>query len=174
VSFRQYLRDNRITVAIVFLAIAAPASWILDRWVEGGAPVNDFVGPPISDYVLYNSKVWSYDVTGLLNFTMISPRMDRRASDESLYINSPVFDIRAKKPGVPDWQGNSPYGWVNKSGRRGLHVPPCLCARSHGNIAHLGRHRLAERKPLGNGGTSDNDARSKRNEWRRHACQPQR
>lgn len=115
-SFRQYLRDNRITVAIVFLAIAAPASWILDRWVEGGAPVNDFVGPPISDYVLYNSKVWSYDVTGLLNFTMISPRMDRRASDESLYINSPVFDIRAKKPGVPDWQGNSPSGWVNKSG----------------------------------------------------------
>ena len=69
-NFRQYLRDNRTTVAIVVLAIAAPASWMLQRWVEGTTPINDFVGPPISDYVLYNSKVWSYDVDGLLNFTM--------------------------------------------------------------------------------------------------------
>ena len=115
-NFRQYLRDNRTTVAIVVLAIAAPASWMLQRWVEGTTPINDFVGPPISDYVLYNSKVWSYDVDGLLNFTMTAPRMDRRTSDESLYINAPVFDITAKKPGVPDWQGNAPYGWVNKSG----------------------------------------------------------
>jgi lipopolysaccharide export system protein LptC len=115
-NLRQYLRDNRTVVTIVILAIAAPASWMLQRWVAGTTPVNDFVGPPISDYVLYNSKVWSYDDTGLLSFTMISPRMDRRAGDESMYINAPVFDIVAKKPGVPDWHGNAPYGWVNKSG----------------------------------------------------------
>jgi lipopolysaccharide export system protein LptC len=116
VNFRQYLRDNRTTVAIVLLAIAAPASWMLRSWVVGAPEVNDFVGPPISDYVLYTSKVWSYDVTGLLNFTMTAPRMDRRAGDESMYINTPVFDIKSKKPGVPDWHGNAPYGWVNKSG----------------------------------------------------------
>lgn len=115
-NLRQYIRDNRTMVAIVVLAIAAPASWILERWVAGSTPANDFIGPPISDYVLYNAKVWSYDVDGLLSFTMISPRMDRRDGDESLYINAPVFSITSKKPGVPDWQGNSPYGWVNKSG----------------------------------------------------------
>ncbi|GAB2565995.1 LPS export ABC transporter periplasmic protein LptC [Dyella jejuensis] len=115
-NVRRYLRDNRTTVAIVLLAIAAPASWMLQRWVVGAPAVSDFIGPPISDYVLYNSKVWSYDVTGLLSFTMTSPRMDRRGGDESLYINAPVFDITAKKPGVPDWHGNAPYGWVNKSG----------------------------------------------------------
>ncbi|MBE1158817.1 LPS export ABC transporter periplasmic protein LptC [Dyella acidiphila] len=115
-NFRQYLRDNRTTVTIVLLAIAAPASWMLRSWVVGAPEVNDFVGPPISDYLLYDSKVWSYDVDGLLSFTMTAPRMDRRAGDESLYINTPVFDITSKKPGVPDWHGNAPFGWVNKSG----------------------------------------------------------
>ena len=38
-NLRQYLRDNRITVAIVLLAIAAPASWFLERWVAGSTPV---------------------------------------------------------------------------------------------------------------------------------------
>nr|WP_255682990.1 LPS export ABC transporter periplasmic protein LptC [Dyella sp. 2HG41-7] len=98
------------------LAIAAPASWMLQRWVVGAPPVNDFVGPPISDYVLYNSKVWSYDIDGLLSINMTSPRIDRRAGDESLYLNSPVFELISKKPGVPNWQGNAPFGRVNKSG----------------------------------------------------------
>lgn len=115
-SFRQYLRDNRVNVAIVLLAIAAPASWMLQRWVVGAPPVNDFVGPPISDYVLYNSKVWSYDIDGLLSLSMTAPRIDRRAGDESLYLNSPVFELMAKKPGVPNWHGNAPFGRVNKSG----------------------------------------------------------
>jgi lipopolysaccharide export system protein LptC len=116
VNLRQYLRDNRITVAIVVLAVLAPASWFLERWVEGPPAANDFVGPPVSDYELYTSKVWSYDVNGLLNFIMTSPRMNRRAGDESLYINAPEFTIISKNPGVPNWRGNSPYGWVNKSG----------------------------------------------------------
>lgn len=115
-SLRQYLRDNRTYVAIVLLGIAAPASWMLRSWVVGAPPVNEFIGPPISDYVLYDSTVWSYDVNGLLSFTMTAPRMDRRGGDESLYINAPVFEITSKKPGIPDWRGNAPFGWVNKSG----------------------------------------------------------
>jgi lipopolysaccharide export system protein LptC len=116
VNFRQYLRDNRTTVVIVILAVLAPASWMLRSWVVGAPEVNDFVGPPISDYVLYDAKVWSYDPQGLLSFTMTAPRMDRRAGDEAMNINAPVFDIAAKKPGVPNWHGNAPFGWVNKSG----------------------------------------------------------
>jgi lipopolysaccharide export system protein LptC len=116
VNFRQYLRDNRTMIAIVVLAVLAPASWFLERWVAGPPAVNDFVGPPVSDYELYTSKVWSYDVNGVLNFIMVSPRMNRRAGDESLYINQPEFTVLAKKPGVPNWEGNSPYGWVNKTG----------------------------------------------------------
>ena len=115
-KLRQYLRENRLNAAIVLLAIAAPASWMLRSWVVGAPPANDFIGPPIADYVLYNSSVWSYDTDGLLSFTMTAPRMDRRGGDDSLYINKPVFEIASKKPGVPDWQGNAPFGWVNKAG----------------------------------------------------------
>jgi lipopolysaccharide export system protein LptC len=116
VNLRQYVSDNRIPAAIVTLAVAAALSWLLRQWVEPGAAENDFVGPPRSDYIVFNGKVWSYDVDGLPSFNMISPRMERRAGDETLYIDSPKFDINAKQPGVPDWQGNSPYGRVNKNG----------------------------------------------------------
>jgi lipopolysaccharide export system protein LptC len=47
---------------------------------------------------------------------MQAPQLERREGDESLYINSPVFDLASKKPGVPDWHGQSLYGWVDKSG----------------------------------------------------------
>jgi lipopolysaccharide export system protein LptC len=89
---------------------------MLRSWVVGAPPVNEFVGPPIADYVLYNSTVWSYGVDGMLSFTMTAPRMDRRGGDESLYINAPVFEIASKNPGVPSWHGNAPFGWVNKGG----------------------------------------------------------
>ncbi|MFK2891320.1 LPS export ABC transporter periplasmic protein LptC [Dyella flagellata] len=105
-----------MTVTIVLLAIAAPASWLLRSWVVGAPPSNEFIGPPIADYVLYNSTVWSYDVDGLPSFSMTAPRMDRRGGDESLYINAPVFELTSKKPGVPNWHGNAPYGWVNRGG----------------------------------------------------------
>jgi lipopolysaccharide export system protein LptC len=116
VNFRQYVRDNRTMVAIVVLAVLAPASWFLERWVAGPPAVNDFVGPPVSDYVLLTSKVWSYDDTGALNFIMTSPHIDRRGFDEAMLLNDPVFTIKSKRPGVPDWQGNAPAGEVNKSG----------------------------------------------------------
>lgn len=115
-KLRQFLRDNRTSVAIALLAIAAPASWLLRNWVVGAPTANEFIGPPLADYVLYNSTVWSYDVDGLPSFTMTAPRMDRRAGDESLYINAPVFEIVAKTPGVPNWHGHAPFGWVNRSG----------------------------------------------------------
>jgi lipopolysaccharide export system protein LptC len=73
-------------------------------WWKDRQAANDFVGPPARATLLYNSKVWSYDVNGLLlNFIMTSPRMDRRAGDESLYINHADLHDPSKKPGVPDW-----------------------------------------------------------------------
>jgi lipopolysaccharide export system protein LptC len=116
VNLRQYIRDNRTMIAIVILGVLAPASWILERWVAGPPAANDFVGPPVSDYILINSQVWSYDDTGALSFIMRSPHIDRRGFDEAMFLNTPVFSIKSKKPGVPDWQGNAPHGEVNKSG----------------------------------------------------------
>ncbi|MEW5314688.1 MAG: hypothetical protein WDW38_006161 [Sanguina aurantia] len=65
-----------------------------------------------------------------------SPHIERREGDESLYLNSPTFQLPPKIPGLPDWNGESLYGWVNKEGTllklQGpvyLHRPPYTDAR---------------------------------------------
>ncbi|MGC1547717.1 MAG: LPS export ABC transporter periplasmic protein LptC [Rhodanobacter sp.] len=115
-SLRGYLRDRRIPAAIVMVGLATAASQLLYWWVAPSPKVSDFVGPPRSGYTLTNFKMWSYDVDGLPSFRMTAPHLERREGDESLYINTPKFDMPSKQPGVPDWDGNSLYGWVNQKG----------------------------------------------------------
>jgi lipopolysaccharide export system protein LptC len=47
---------------------------------------------------------------------MVAPHLERRENDESLYINTPDFEMPSNQPGVPPWLGNSLYAWVDKSG----------------------------------------------------------
>ncbi|WP_343204444.1 LPS export ABC transporter periplasmic protein LptC [Rhodanobacter sp. PCA2] len=113
---RRWLRDRKLASAIVTVALAAGLAQLLLWWMEPTAKPNDFVGPPRSGYTLTNFKLWSYNPEGALAFRMQSPHLERREGDDSLYINSPVFDLSAKKPGVPEWHGQSLYGWVDKGG----------------------------------------------------------
>jgi lipopolysaccharide export system protein LptC len=113
---RRWLRDRKLASAIVLVALAAGVAQLLLWWMGPPTKPNDFVGPPRSGYVLYNARMWSYNPEGQLAFRMQAPHLDRRDEDETLYINSPVFDISSRKPGVPDWHGDSLYGWVDKSG----------------------------------------------------------
>jgi lipopolysaccharide export system protein LptC len=115
-SLRLWFRDRKLPAMIVLVALAAGVAQLLLWWTASGPKENDFVGPPRSGYVLYNAKMWSYNPEGLLAFRMQAPHMERREDDETLYINAPVFQIAAKKPGIPDWDGHSLYGWVDKSG----------------------------------------------------------
>lgn len=113
---RRWLRDRKLASAIVLVTLAAGLAQLLLWWVGPAAKPNDFVGPPRSGYVLYNSRMWSYNPLGQLAIRMQTPHLERRDGDDTLYINAPVFEISAKKPGVPDWDGHSLYGWVDKSG----------------------------------------------------------
>lgn len=113
---RRWLRDRKLASAIVAVAILAGLAQVGLWWMSPVPKPNDFVGPPRSDYVLYDSSMWSYNVDGQLAFRMQSPHIDRRNGDDSLYLISPTFEITAKEPGVPDWDGHSQYGWVNKPG----------------------------------------------------------
>ena len=116
-SLVSYLRERRLTVAIVLVGLAAAASQGLMWWLSPQAATHDFVGPPRSGYILHNFKMWSYGVDGLPSFSMTSPQLDRRDDDDTLYIITPNFVIPSKQPGViPDWDGNSLHGWVDKSG----------------------------------------------------------
>lgn len=113
---RLWLRDRKIASGIVLVGLAVGLAQLVLWWIGPAPKPNDFVGPPRSGYVLDDAHVWSYGDTGRLAFRMQSPHIERRDGDESLYINSPVFDLAARKPDVPDWHGQSLYGWVNRPG----------------------------------------------------------
>lgn len=115
-SLRLWLRDRRLPVAIVVIALAAGASQLLLWWMGPAPKTNDFVGPPRSGYILSNAKVTKYDAEGLPGFRITAPHVERREGDESLYINNPSFELPSNQPDVPDWLGQSLYGWVDKAG----------------------------------------------------------
>jgi len=115
-SLRAWLRERRLTVAIVVIGLAAGAGQLLMWWISPTPAASDFVGPPRSGYILHNFTMWSYGVDGLPSFSMTAPQLDRRDNDDTLYIITPKFLISSKQPGLPDWDGNSLYAWVDKSG----------------------------------------------------------
>lgn len=111
-----WLRDRRLPASIALIALVAGILQVLQWWM-GPPPSNqDFVGPPRSGYTLTNANVTEYGVDGTPGLRVQSPHLERREGDESLYLNSPTFQMPAKQPGIPDWEGESLYGWVNKPG----------------------------------------------------------
>jgi lipopolysaccharide export system protein LptC len=113
---RRYLRERRLPLAIVLMAAAAGLGQLLLWWMGPPPKTNDFVGPPRSGYTLTDARVTKYNEEGLPGFRIIAPHVERREGDESLYINAPKFDLPSNQPGIPDWQGESLYGWVDKGG----------------------------------------------------------
>ena len=115
-SLRLWLRDRRLPVATVAIALAAGVAQVLLWWL-GPAPVtNNFVGPPRSGYTLIDARLTEFNAAGQASFHLQSPHVERREGDESLYFNSPTFQLPAKVAGAQDWQGESLYGWVNRAG----------------------------------------------------------
>ena len=113
-SVRLWLRDRRVLAATIGLALAAGIAQGLLWWL-GPAPTNiGLEGPPRSGYTLHNAQVSSYNKAGQPSLRLQAPRIERREGDESLYVDAPTFQLPANEPGIPDWQGQSEWGWVNK------------------------------------------------------------
>lgn len=115
-NLRLWLRDRRLPAATIAIALAAGVAQLLLWWFGPAPRTNDFVGPPRSGYTLTDARMTEFNAEGQPSFHLQSPHLERREGDDSLYINSPVFDLSSKKPGVPEWHGQSLYGWVDKSG----------------------------------------------------------
>ncbi|BBD79497.1 LPS export ABC transporter periplasmic protein LptC [Aerosticca soli] len=115
-TLRRWLRDHRLPVSIAAMALAVIAVQVLQWWLAPASKVSDFVGPPRSGYTLHQYQGILYDRDGKPSFRIAGPYLERREGDESLYLTAPRFELPAKQPGVPDWQGHSLYGWVDKSG----------------------------------------------------------
>jgi lipopolysaccharide export system protein LptC len=116
VNLRSYLRDRRVPAATLAIALAAGLAQLLLWWFGPAPKSSDFVGPPRSGYTLTDARLTEFNAAGQPSFRLQSPHLERREGDESLYLNSPTFQLPANQAGVPDWQGKSLYGWVNKDG----------------------------------------------------------
>lgn len=112
----RYLRDRRLPLATVLLALAGGLVQVLLWWMGPAPRHNDVVGPPRSGYSLSNARVTEYNLDGRPGLRMQTPHLERREGDESLYLDAPTFQMPARQAGAPDWQGESLYGWVNKPG----------------------------------------------------------
>ncbi|WP_267225044.1 LPS export ABC transporter periplasmic protein LptC [Dyella silvae] len=115
-SLRTYLRDRGLPVAIVLVGLATAGAQAVYWWLAPTPKVNEFVGPPRSGYTLTNFRLWSFDTDGQPSFRMVAPHLERRENDESLYINTPKFELPSNREGAPPWLGESLYAWVDKSG----------------------------------------------------------
>ncbi|HEX5305725.1 MAG TPA: LPS export ABC transporter periplasmic protein LptC [Dyella sp.] len=112
----DWLRERRLPAGIVVIGLLAGLTRLVLWWTAPEPGQHDFVGPPRSGYTLTDFRLSSYDRDGLPAFNVKAPLLERREGDESLYINSPEFDLPSNQTGVPDWRGESLYGWVNKDG----------------------------------------------------------
>lgn len=115
-SLGRWLRDRRLATAIVIVGLLAGVTGLLRWWMAPEQAPSSFVGPPRSGYTLTDFQLSSYGRDGRPAFNVRAPSLVRREGDESLYITSPVFDLPSNETGVPDWRGESRYGWVDKGG----------------------------------------------------------
>ena len=115
-NLRRWLRDRRLPAATIAIALAAGVAQLLLWWFGPAPKTSDFVGPPRSGYTLIDARMTEYNAAGQPSFHLQTPRLERREGDDSLYLNAPTFQLPANQAGVPDWSGQSLYGWVNKDG----------------------------------------------------------
>lgn len=115
-NLHRWLRDRRLPAATIAIALAAGVAQLLLWWFGPAPKTSDFVGPPRSGYTLIDARMTEYNAAGQPSFHLQTPRLERREGDDSLYLNAPTFQLPANQAGVPDWRGQSLYGWVNKDG----------------------------------------------------------
>ena len=83
-------------VSLVACALAAGMAQLLLWWFGPAPKTNDFVGPPRSGYTLTDARVTEYNAAGQPSFHLQAPHLERREGDDSLYLNSPTFQLPAR------------------------------------------------------------------------------
>jgi len=106
--------DRRIWWAAIALAlIAGITQWLL--WLRRETPVEQFIGPPRSDYDITDFSMSALDAKGALSFTVRAPRAARNPGQGTFDIEAPRFVLRDAE-GV-DWNVRAKSGWVRADGR---------------------------------------------------------
>ncbi|MHC1479097.1 LPS export ABC transporter periplasmic protein LptC [Frateuria aurantia] len=115
-QLHRYMRDRLLLGSTVALLVLAAVSQSLLWWMAPPPRSEDTLGPPRSGYTVTRFHAQLYDADGVPGLQIIGPWAERRDNDDSLFLTTPHFIMPSHKPGVPDWTGNSDYGWVNRRG----------------------------------------------------------
>lgn len=106
--------ERRLVFAIAALAMLAFGTQVL-VWVFAPREAPPaFVGPPRSDYTLFNFSIDALDAEGQHSFSVAGPRLVRRAEDASIFVTTPDYTILDN--GGHTWKGTSDAAWVDKNG----------------------------------------------------------
>ncbi len=101
-------------IAAMLALVALFLQWLL--WLrDAGGGVDEFVGPPRSDYELRDFTLTTLDAKGEFSFAVKSPRLARHPFLGTLTIDAPQFVIRDGNG--TDWDATSRQAWVRKDAR---------------------------------------------------------
>lgn len=115
-QLHRYLRDRALLAATVTLLLLAGASQTLLWWIQPPPRINDTLGPPRSGYTVKQFQAYLYNADGAPGLRISGPLLERRDNDDSLFLTTPHFVMPSHVATVPDWSGDSDYGWVNRRG----------------------------------------------------------
>jgi len=106
--------SNSRIMLLVLLVVAAfgSAIWVWQLRREQEPPT--LIGPPRSDYLLYDFDLIALDEAGKESFSASGPRLTRHPNLGTLDIEAPRFSSPDSSGRV--WTGTAKRAWVNKEG----------------------------------------------------------
>ena len=103
---------RRFAAALLALIAAVSSLWVWQMRRDDGPPV--LIGPPRSDYLLYDFELLALDEGGKESFMASGPRLTRHPNLGTLDIESPKFSSPDASGDV--WTSSAKRAWVNKEG----------------------------------------------------------
>lgn len=101
-----------LVLALLVLAAIGSAIWVWQ--LRGDEELPALMGPPRSDYLLYDFDLIALDEAGKESFSASGPRLTRHPNLGTLDIEAPRFSSPDSNGRV--WTGTAKRAWVNKEG----------------------------------------------------------
>ncbi len=105
--------SGRSLAAFVLFLLAAVSGWWVWR-LHSDAAAPPLVGPPRSDYLLYDFSLVALDVDGRESFAASGPRLTRHPGLGTLDVEQPHFSSPDARGEV--WTSRAARAWVSRDG----------------------------------------------------------
>ncbi len=103
---------RRAVTALLLLVAAGSGIWVWQLRRDAGPP--ELVGPPRSDYLLFDFDLIALDAAGKESFAASGPRLTRHPHLGTLDIEAPLFS--SPDDGGKIWTSSANRAWVDREG----------------------------------------------------------